>query len=106
VCKGYDKHLCRDAAHLHEKVLPEVVLGEFHVAVRALEVVDFVEKLLYVGATSLLRLPVTQGSLSKVHAPYLPLRYHKRSIEIEEEGSGVSDLAPRRHTYRAGRVPS
>ena len=27
--------LFRDAAHLHEKVLLEVVLGEFHVAVRA-----------------------------------------------------------------------
>ncbi len=26
--------LCGDTAHLHEKVLPEVVLGEFHAAVR------------------------------------------------------------------------
>jgi len=70
VCKRYNNHLCRDAAHLHEKVLSEVVLGKFHVAVRALEVVDFVEEL-YVGATSLLGLPVTQGGLSEVHAPYL-----------------------------------
>ena len=27
--------LCGDTAHLHEKVLPEVVLGEFHAAIRA-----------------------------------------------------------------------
>jgi hypothetical protein len=27
--------LCGDTAHLHKKVLPEVVLGEFHVTVRA-----------------------------------------------------------------------
>jgi len=71
VCKRYDNHLCRNAAHLHDEVLPEVVLGKFHVAVRAFEIVDFVEKL-YVGAASLLGLPVTQGGLSEVHAPYLP----------------------------------
>jgi hypothetical protein len=35
VGKRYDNHLCRDAAHLHDEVLPEVVLGKFHVAVRA-----------------------------------------------------------------------
>jgi hypothetical protein len=27
--------LCGDTAHLHKKVLPEVVLGEFHAAIRA-----------------------------------------------------------------------
>ena len=27
--------LCRDTAHLHEKVLPEVVFGELHAAIRA-----------------------------------------------------------------------
>jgi hypothetical protein len=27
--------LCRDAAHLHKKVLPEVVFGELHAAIRA-----------------------------------------------------------------------
>lgn len=37
--------LCGDAAHLHEKVLSEVVLGEFHAAIRALEVIDLVEEL-------------------------------------------------------------
>jgi len=63
--------LCGDAAHLHEEVLPEVMLGEFHTAARALEVIDFVEEL-YVGATSLLGLPVTQGRLAEVHTSYFP----------------------------------
>lgn len=27
--------LCGDTAHLHKEVLPEVVLGEFHAAIRA-----------------------------------------------------------------------
>jgi hypothetical protein len=27
--------LCGDTAHLHKKVLPEVVFGEFHAAIRA-----------------------------------------------------------------------
>lgn len=33
--KRNDIHLCRDAADLHNEVLPEVVFGEFHAAVRA-----------------------------------------------------------------------
>jgi len=61
--------LCGHAAHLHEEVLPEVMLGEFHTAARALEVIDLVEEL-YVSATSLLCLPVTQGRLAEVHTPY------------------------------------
>lgn len=27
--------LCGDTAHLHKKILPQVVLGEFHAAIRA-----------------------------------------------------------------------
>lgn len=55
--------LCGDTAHLHKKVLPEVVFGEFHAAIRALEVIDLVEEL-YVRASTLLGLPVTQGGLA------------------------------------------
>jgi len=61
---------CGNAAHLHEKVLPEVVFGEFHPTIRALEVIDLVEEL-YVSASSLLSFPVTQRSLAEIHAPYL-----------------------------------
>jgi hypothetical protein len=38
-------YLCRDAANLHEKVLPEVVFGEFHPTVRApLRVMEVTER--------------------------------------------------------------
>jgi len=62
--------LCGDAAYLHKEVLSEVVFGEFHAAICALEVVDLVEEL-YVRASTLLGLPVTQGGHAEIHTAYL-----------------------------------
>jgi len=76
-------YLRGDTAHFHEKVLSEVVFGEFHPTARALEVTDVVEEL-YVGAASLLGFPVAQGGLAEIHAPYL-----SRACRVPSRGGDV-----------------